>query len=180
MFQIKRHSQLQWLFCSWDVEVFSILSSFACTYLHVDWCGPLVVPGCFMYCMAHQVMAVVVKTHFCERTNGRPRHVYLVYFNPHNSESIFHFKEYSYTFVKFPLFTLQVCKGMQVSLSHWVYICLVWSCILASLFSMGKALRRGHHQNWVFTLRYCLMEFLNLVTALILEPYPTHYHRQQW
>jgi hypothetical protein len=116
----------------------------------------------FMYCMAHQVMAVVVETHFCKRTNGQPRHVYLMYFYPHNSEYI-SFQGVFLHFCKIPLFTPQVCEGIQVPLTHWVYICLVWSCRLASLFSMGKALRRGHHQNRVFTIGYHLMEALNMV-----------------
>lgn len=143
-------------------------SSFACTYLHTDG---------FMYCMAHQVMAVVVETHFCKRTNGQPRHVYLVYFYPHNSEYI-SFQGVFLHFCKIPLFTPQVCEGIQVPLTHWVYIVLFdlvgWPLCFQWVRPSEEGIPRiGFSQlaitSWRPLIWYCL----------ILGPYPTHYHRQQ-
>jgi hypothetical protein len=51
----------------------------------------------------------------------------------------------------FSVFSRHVHEVIQVYVSHWFYICLVWSCPLTSLFITGKPLGWYHLWNQAHT-----------------------------
>jgi hypothetical protein len=65
----------------------------------------------------------------------KQRKVYFVSFASTIGEGIF--RGGFLCFVNVPLFRRCVHEVIQVYLNHWFYMCLVWSCLLASFFRVG-------------------------------------------